>query len=252
MSAAGSGPPAGSSPLARGLPGPHRDRPDRRRIIPARAGFTVSERQVRRLVADHPRSRGVYKIDVWAHSGGKGSSPLARGLRAPPTRRWEGRRIIPARAGFTAWPAARSRTSWDHPRSRGVYWRSRSSERSLCGSSPLARGLRRHIATLRDLGRIIPARAGFTATNGVWAGKLSDHPRSRGVYHAAASSVLGAAGSSPLARGLLQHSDRGVEVVGIIPARAGFTTSAANVSRSSRDHPRSRGVYTCGSLESQR
>ena len=50
----------GSSPLARGLP---RSRPNsvaRQRIIPARAGFTISFSAVSWPDGDHPRSRGVY------------------------------------------------------------------------------------------------------------------------------------------------------------------------------------------------
>ena len=112
----------GSSPLARGLPGTLSARPRRGRIIPARAGFTSAGRPGRRRSADHPRSRGVYR----GHCGGvalqPGSSPLARGLREPISRRSLARRIIPARAGFTLRTSCFSRRPRDHPRSRGVYW----------------------------------------------------------------------------------------------------------------------------------
>ena len=50
----------GSSPLARGLPGAGDRGPPPRRIIPARAGFTVRAARQRRRRTDHPRSRGVY------------------------------------------------------------------------------------------------------------------------------------------------------------------------------------------------
>ena len=55
--------------------------------------------------------------------------------------------------------------------------------------------------------------------------------------------MVGAQGSSPLARGLpsgqvaLSPDDR------IIPARAGFTSVTTVWSSSDSDHPRSRGVY---------
>ena len=112
---------AGSSPLARGL---HADAPwDNLAsgIIPARAGFTLSETGVGPPGSDHPRSRGVYgrRLDDIGHID----------------------RIIPARAGFTGslrfsglWPG-------DHPRSRGVYHAILSHAPSPDGSSPLARGL---------------------------------------------------------------------------------------------------------------
>ena len=52
---------------------------------------------------------------------------------------------------------------------------------------------------------------------------MQDHPRSRGVYFTLAEAVLVAHGSSPLARGLLGDVDVEHGVLGIIPARAGFT-----------------------------
>ena len=52
-----------------------------------------------------------------------------------------------------------------------------------------------------------------------------------------------ASGSSPLARGLQQGGHQVAGGGGIIPARAGFTSTPATTSRSWRDHPRSRGVY---------
>ena len=51
-------------------------------------------------------------------------------------------------------------------------------------------------------------------------------------------------GSSPLARGLLAPVLSTILLRGIIPARAGFTRRTARRSGCSRDHPRSRGVYT--------
>ena len=72
------------------------------------------------------------------------------------------RRIIPARAGFTLQKPRVHAQHGDHPRSRGVYiwWRARAIK--ICGSSPLARGLRCGGMSGLDALRIIPARAGFT------------------------------------------------------------------------------------------
>ena len=56
--------------------------------------------------------------------------------------------------------------------------------------------------------RIIPARAGFTAL--------------------ACSLFVWTPGSSPLARGLLKRQTSPTTVVGIIPARAGFTPEYRN------------------------
>ena len=112
---------AGSSPLARGLLGGV-DRLSRGRgIIPARAGFTgwVGVRAPGRR--DHPRSRGVYVCAPPPREAALGSSPLARGLQAPPQRSHHVRGIIPARAGFTTERSTSASRTRDHPRSRGVY-----------------------------------------------------------------------------------------------------------------------------------
>ena len=152
----------GSSPLARGL---HRRRgPGRRlhRIIPARAGFTLSRRNSHRSPLDHPRSRGVYSLVSASLRRRRGSSPLARGLHQARRPHPRGRRIIPARAGFTENMSIRISWSRDHPRSRGVYISHSRSPMSSVGSSPLARGLQKSHDQGAAPGRIIPARAGFT------------------------------------------------------------------------------------------
>ena len=158
----------------------------------------------------------------------------------------------PTRAGFTTPSTGRPWPLADHPRSRGVHLVMLSRSISSAGSSPLARGLLRHHRAGQDRLRIIPARAGFTqrwrsSSPGPW-----DHPRSRGVYERIRAAAGPGFGSSPLARGL---PGRGVRHEGrhrIIPARAGFTAHDVPALLVLPDHPRSRGVYTCGSLESQR
>ena len=178
----------GSSPLARGLlelsvtsrwnPG----------IIPARAGFTMTTVATPPVAADHPRSRGVYRR--WPDPGdaGAGSSPLARGLPMQRKHLWIPRRIIPARAGFTAHLPHLLARRKDHPRSRGVYPRRAWTRSAPAGSSPLARGLPFGTAGGAEHERIITARAGFTiGPMGPWSA-AKDHPRSRGVYSAGGSS----------------------------------------------------------------
>ena len=91
--------------------------------------------------------------------------------------------------------------------------------------------------------RIIPARAGFTPPCPRCGHAGSDHPRSRGVYPAAHVRAAHGEGSSPLARGLLRTVPSWTPMLGIIPARAGFTALQRAFGRSIADHPRSRGVY---------
>ena len=214
---------SGSSPLARGLPRRTQYCHFCGRIIPARAGFTRSRSALAVTGRDHPRSRGVYADPPAQCRAPPGSSPLARGLRYSSTACPRGRRIIPARAGFTT-PGRGPRTGApDHPRSRGVYRAPASRARCSAGSSPLARGLQGVLPAQAPAGRIIPARAGFTLLRRTPAPPAPDHPRSRGVYPSTPSRSSASTGSSPLARGL--------------PDAEACNPSAR------RDHPRSRGVY---------
>ena len=194
-------------------------------IIPARAGFTPDWPSHRNSSEDHPRSRGVYDRRICRRVRGRGSSPLARGLRLPHLFRRHRRWIIPARAGFTKISSRLGSVLRDHPRSRGVYREQREPDDHVRGSSPLARGLQRR-GGQRLLGvGIIPARAGFTAAPGCGRRPGWDHPRSRGVYGAMSAGRGRTCGSSPLARGLPDPDRRPGGRRGIIPARAGFTGS---------------------------
>ena len=212
-------------------------------IIPARAGFTWGDTLGEAWIEDHPRSRGVYWSLVAPAPSLRGSSPLARGLRADDMAEFLMEGIIPARAGFTWWRCWRRPRRADHPRSRGVYAMEKGEITAEEGSSPLARGLPLlHELRLREVG-IIPARAGFTRlVPGVRAAS-ADHPRSRGVYMSLKNPLPGSEGSSPLARGLpLSFAGKSTDDR-IIPARAGFTARSTPPPRAGRDHPRSRGVY---------
>ena len=116
----------------------------------------------------------------------------------------------------------------------------------IIGSSPLARGLLRWGRRRRKPGRIIPARAGFTRLRGSWSIRVTDHPRSRGVYQVGCGRGECRTGSSPLARGLPDRIPREFGHRRIIPARAGFTSLSPGPGTTLPDHPRSRGVYSLG------
>ena len=132
---------------------------------------------------------------------------------------------------------------WDHPRACGVYVVGRCTRRGLSGSSPRVRGLRRSRAFYLRRARIIPARAGFTRHGDGRTPSRPDHPRACGVYETPSDSDATARGSSPRVRGLRQKPWKINPKPRIIPARAGFTSSASRVQVSSWDHPRACGVY---------
>ncbi len=158
-----------------------------------------------------------------------GSSPLARGTHQHHPPRAALQRIIPARAGNTAWCGGWGRGRADHPRSRGEH------------GTPAGPGVPDR--------RIIPARAGNTCCAPMPACRTADHPRSRGEHPMLRSLRLGSRGSSPLARGTRSNGDRGELGNRIIPARAGNTIRLAPSPSIRSDHPRSRGEHEAVGLD---
>ena len=114
---------------------------------------------------------------------------------------------------------------------------------SSSGSSPLARGTLRHFSPGHRAKGLIPARAGNTlradrAACNPWA-----HPRSRGEHSTFARRPSTSMGSSPLARGTQLTIIRQTPNPGLIPARAGNTSTLLSRWIAKRAHPRSRGEH---------
>ena len=236
-------PPAGSSPLSRGIrssPAPHHVTS---RIIPALAGNTCYRHTAQLLSKDHPRSRGEYVRWDCRFTNVEGSSPLSRGILVEniiPTLKHG---IIPALAGNTGREHYPHSQTWDHPRSRGEYVSGQIGGDAFSGSSPLSRGiLQPRNSILHSLG-IIPALAGNTGPPRDNGRQHRDHPRSRGEYLDHYSPSLQTHGSSPLSRGILSASPLRFSAYRIIPALAGNTSRASALLRKMTDHPRSRGEY---------
>ena len=105
-----------------------------------------------------------------------------------------------------------------------------------------------HRPGVRNIQRIIPARAGSTAQGLQHDPDAPDHPRSRGEHSLTASARISMAGSSPLARGARAVSPDCWATARIIPARAGSTCSTQLRGSANEDHPRSRGEHraACG------
>ena len=130
----------GSSPLARGTQPTITCIIAGFRLIPARAGNTLSGATSPRSAAAHPRSRGEHKLNDSCVHCWHGSSPLARGTPEGESDSSPVVRLIPARAGNTGLVHARVTRATAHPRSRGEHYRSGAGLPRRRGSSPLARG----------------------------------------------------------------------------------------------------------------
>ena len=212
------------------------------RIIPARAGQTQVHSDRVCVTADHPRACGA---NVRSGSTGWatiGSSPRVRGKRLLYGADVGTHRIIPARAGQTPSDHEDHAASPDHPRACGANSWSVSPVSFPDGSSPRVRGKRRVLLHGRARIRIIPARAGQTAT---WPSRWSpsaDHPRACGANAAAFVVVFSNAGSSPRVRGKRPQPLHDTFRVRIIPARAGQTNSNSMWQREYADHPRACGA----------
>ena len=170
----------GSSPLTRGKPHNPPLRRLRYRLIPAHAGKTAHEVQVKLCLPAHPRSRGENVGQLTPILRGQGSSPLTRGKRIVPGAGVEPARLIPAHAGKTRPHDCPARTHTAHPRSRGENEGEECTLTLATGSSPLTRG--KHEVDRRALvaERLIPAHAGKTRLGDCIGAYVRAHPRSRG------------------------------------------------------------------------
>ena len=145
-----------------------------------------------------------------------------RGKLVAAVRRVQLRRIIPARAGQTAGRTSRTGRPPDHPRACGANETSGWFFLASCGSSPRVRGKPTALRQARRATRIIPARAGQTATGAMACFLIPDHPRACGAN----------APRNSFTPYLLR----------IIPARAGQTTSGCATTCRPADHPRACGA----------
>ena len=213
-------------------------------IIPAYAGSTEAERLCLAINEDHPRLRGEHAVDRLEAGPPPGSSPLTRGAPMPRKAMLRHGRIIPAYAGSTSPPCARSCGNRDHPRLRGEHDTCTYMPMSKLGSSPLTRGALAIEPVNRRHARIIPAYAGSTRTRGAAGWSMGDHPRLRGEHSDCITGPYDIRGSSPLTRGAPALRCRTRRCRRIIPAYAGSTRFRDVVPVVLGDHPRLRGEHT--------
>ena len=168
-------------------------------------------------------------------------SPLTRGKPAAEMARLSIRRLIPTHAGKTQMHRHTHSRSTAHPRSRGENGDRAEAVAAAGGSSPLTRGKLCTLHGPAHTGGLIPTHAGKTAGPPTTSHPIWAHPRSRGENGRLFPLVVTHCGSSPLTRGKLPRPVAHGPHDRLIPAHAGKTTNARQVSPSPRAHPRSRG-----------
>ncbi len=152
-----------------------------------------------------------------------GSSPRARGTRAPRCSGVRRRRFIPAGAGNTGYaPIMTAPPSGSSPRARGT----------------LADNVRERLVI-----RFIPAGAGNTRAQITAENPTAVHPRGRGEHARNSTGNASANGSSPRARGTRPPLFQIRHVARFIPAGAGNTTRARGGRAEGSVHPRGRGEH---------
>ena len=238
----------GSSPHARGTRLHQITNPFRNGIIPACAGNTGTHTMTRNTIGDHPRMRGEHSGSFGGVRNSAGSSPHARGTLGNPPGRTQIHGIIPACAGNTERKASRNARRGDHPRMRGEHDHHPKHRSGHVGSSPHARGTRRHQYQCQRQPGIIPACAGNTASHTPTSRRRWDHPRMRGEHCCTWASIPAMTGSSPHARGTPFIRSYSASSTGIIPACAGNTSQRDRGPDTGRDHPRMRGEHPYGAM----
>ena len=175
--------------------------------------------------------------------GKTGSSPHVRGARSGGSSVSLLMGIIPACAGSTKGAFGIQGRHWDHPRMCGEHALNEMKIPREVGSSPHVRGARGSCVVPERVGGIIPACAGSTRKSRASLVVPRDHPRMCGEHQRGVRDPRTALGSSPHVRGALIQGIVLHCPLGIIPACAGSTASAATASDPRRDHPRMCGEH---------
>ena len=152
--------------------------------------------------------------------------------------------LIPARAGSTPVNISPRWAPRAHPRPCGEHSESEASGHHYAGSSPPVRGALNRNEISTGIPGLIPARAGSTSALAVGGNACRAHPRPCGEHRPQTARQAAYAGSSPPVRGAHSANPFGPARTGLIPARAGSTSSCSFCSRSAWAHPRPCGEHS--------
>ncbi len=150
------------------------------RIIPAHAGNSSGDEEMRRLCRDHPRTCGEQPSHGPTPAISMGSSPHMRGTADPLDPVQSPIRIIPAHAGNSRWFGKGQNDLKDHPRTCGEQRLLRPLPWTGYGSSPHMRGTAGGESLYGEDHGIIPAHAGNSVRPARISRRIKDHPRTCG------------------------------------------------------------------------
>ncbi len=177
-----------------------------------------------------------------------GPSPRVRGAERKRRHECLKSGTIPAGAGSSRTPRARSAGAWDHPRGCGE--QSMVSRRTFTrrGPSPRVRGAGGVVAPPGDRSGTIPAGAGSRAPSAVSCACSWDHPRGCGEQASGEQPTRGDAGPSPRVRGAGRASRGAACGCGTIPAGAGSSAPLCQLDLEEGTIPAGAGSRRCGSV----
>lgn len=192
----------------------------------------------------HPRMGGENGTLAVQDLSATDSSPRGRGKLGIASQSIFWTRLIPARAGKTTRHALLDSRPRAHPRAGGENQLSKRRKPQAQGSSPRGRGKLQSFCVGMACPGLIPARAGKTAAETrpcplTWA-----HPRAGGENEFGGLGVDGCLGSSPRGRGKHGAVTVRLNLTGLIPARAGKTTTRRGRCDRTSAHPRAGGENT--------
>ena len=192
-------------------------------------------------MSGHPRACGEQIDHSVYYPSHYGSSPRVRGTGRQTDQLGGEYRVIPARAGNSSSVSSRTSPSTGHPRACGEQHACPMCKPSWSGSSPRVRGTGQPMPSGHRRSRVIPARAGNSASGTPTTTSPSGHPRACGEQFVAAPTVTPLPGSSPRVRGTVGSGPQGPPRRRVIPARAGNREGPPSKRWRKAGHPRACG-----------
>ncbi len=235
-----------SSPRERGSSARVAVRPDRPRVVPARAGVIRCRQSGRSAARGRPRASGGHPLPkVWKRTH-RASSPRERGSSPVDDELRHEAAVVPARAGVIPWCSRLADAGSGRPRASGGHPMSSTAVSIHAQSSPRERGSSGGAPCSLSRRSVVPARAGVIPARGGRHGDSNCRPRASGGHPPPVLVNPGGERSSPRERGSSREELWTSSARQVVPARAGVILGRrasgclrGRRPRASGGHPRS-------------